>query len=106
MQKGLSANDRIILDRLLSRLIDRLSGALDFWTLVCLQPIGPSPRQFILEHSDKLHSLVVVAQMILAEAHLANDEPLVTLMNRLKTACHELQRIFLVLERYRDISLQ
>jgi hypothetical protein len=104
MEKGLSGNDRIIVDRLLSRLVDRLGGALDFWTLVCLQPIVPDPRRFLLENSDKLQSLVVVAQMILAEAHLANEAPIAGLIERLTGACQELRRVFLVLEQFRGLS--
>jgi hypothetical protein len=53
--------DRIVLERLLTAFGSRLDGAVDFWTLVAIGHCVPDSRGFLLEHADRLRSLLIAA---------------------------------------------
>jgi hypothetical protein len=105
MSMGLSAEDRILLDRLLSKLAGALDGAVDLWTTVCIGSIPPDPRAFILRNSEVLHSHTVVVRTFLAEARLADQEPQHGLLSTMEIACTQLRNAFLVLADFRTVPL-
>lgn len=106
MKNHLAPDDRLILDRLLSKLGSWMDGAVDFWPLVCIESLVPDRRQFLQYNGDSMRALVIVIRMLLAEAHRANDEPVATLLDRLTDLCQKVQGAFVVLEQFRTVPLQ
>jgi hypothetical protein len=101
----LTRNDQIVLDRLLSEILGRLDGAVDFWTIVILSNAPPNPRDFVLHYSEILRSLVVVTRAILGKTHDADPVLERGLLDRMTSNCQKLQDAFLVLEQFRTIPL-
>jgi hypothetical protein len=104
--KALTANDQLILDRLLSNLAGRLGGAIEIWTPVCLENLVPDRHDFLAENCDIMRSLAVVIRALLAEAGLANHEPVRSHLERMSVACQKLQTAFFVLEQFRQVPLE
>ncbi len=106
MIKDLSPDDRILFNRLLSKLGGWMDGAVDFWPLVCMENLVPDRHQFLLQNCEKIRSLVCVLGMFLAEAHLAYEKPVAALLDRLTNQCDKLQSAFFVLESFRLAPLE
>src|SRR5262249_10930866 len=104
LKQSLSADDKIILDRLLSKWAGSLNGALDFWTLVCLGKLGMDPRAFVLKQGEIMRSLLVVTKTILDEANF--KEPVRRLLDTLFSGSEKWQNAFLVLAAYQTVSLE
>jgi hypothetical protein len=104
LKQALTDNDRIILDRLLSKLTGSVHGAVDSWTLVCLGEFHMNRRDFILKQTDIMKALVTVTRTVLAEANLGYKEPISGQLNNLSAACQKLEDAFLVLAECRSIS--
>lgn len=106
MNRELSADDRLVLERLLTRLAGRLDGAVDFWTLVCLGRLGPDPRGFLLHHGEAVTSLVVVTEDFLGGTAQGSSEAVRNLLGRLAANARKLQDAFLTLEQFRGLPLE
>jgi len=105
MEQDLTQNDRIVLDRLLSELLVRLDGALDFWTIVILSNAPQNPRDFVLHYSEIMRSFVVVTRAILGKRHQADPILERDSLDRMARNCQKLQDAFLVLEQFRTLRL-
>jgi hypothetical protein len=105
LKQSLSADDKIILDRLLSKLAGYLNGGLDVWTLVCLGDFSPDRRAFIRDKCEVMRSLVVVTKAILAEAQQTGKEPMRILLDKLAVFCQKQEQAFLVLAECRTVPL-
>jgi hypothetical protein len=106
MNRELSAEDRIVLERLLARFVDRLHGAVDFWPLVCLGRLGSDPRGFLLHHSEVVKALVVVIKDLLAGMAQGNLEMVWNLLSRMAGDTRKLQESILVLEQFQSLPLE
>src|SRR6516165_1241742 len=73
MENNVSPEQRLVLDRLLTKIAGSLDGALDLWTLVCLGEFPIDCRRFMAEKTETLRAFIVVAQAFLAEAGLADN---------------------------------
>lgn len=91
MNRELSADERIVVERLLTRLASRLDGAIDFWTLVCLGRAGPDPRGFLLHHGETVKSLIVVTEDLLAGTAQGSAESVRDLLGRLSANARRFQ---------------
>jgi hypothetical protein len=60
----LAADERIVLDRMLSESARRLDGAVDFWTIVCLSPNVPQRQEFLRKNLDELRALLLVTKIL------------------------------------------
>jgi len=100
----LTPEDKIILDRLLSKLAGSLDGALDFWTLVCINDFCADRRAFILRQSEIQHALVVVLDAVLAEFGFSRKKGISDLLEQLAKGYQQLQNTFLTLAESRTIS--
>src|SRR5438128_501855 len=99
----MSPDDRITLDRLLSKLAGCLDGAIDFWTLVCLGTFTPDRRGFLQDHWETMHGLVLVTRALLQEAGLGNGEPVCSCLEAMAVNSQKLHDAFLTLEQFRTI---
>lgn len=106
MKTELSPDNRLVLDRLLSKLAGSFDGALDFWTVVCVGSFTGDRRGFLMEKAELLHALLLVSRSFLAEMHLAGQEPVHQILNTVASSCHRLRDGYLTLERFRSISLE
>jgi hypothetical protein len=104
MENNASPEQRLILDRLLTKIAGSLDGALDLWTLVCLGEFPIDCRRFMAEKTETLRAFIVVAQAFLAEAGLADNAAIHRNIEDMKAACEKLTAAFLALERFRTMS--
>jgi hypothetical protein len=96
--------DRVALQRLLGDFADRLNGAIDFWTVVCLGTMPIDRRNFLLEKSKKLRAaLEEIASVVVINLQ---QQDLGIVLDSMKNQCHELENAFLVLERFRTVNLE
>lgn len=103
MAQLLAPEDQQLVVRLLVKLHRRLHGAVDTWSLLCLQPVSPQAdaRAFVAQHGDVLRSLAVVIRSVLAEA--GHDE---SGAEELLAACQRLQGAFAVFTGGSSVSSQ
>jgi hypothetical protein len=107
MPQGVSPPDRVVVERLLSELARRADGAIDFWTTVCLAPDGvlPAPREFVAANGEILRSFAVSLRAVLAEAGLAEEEPVRGLLAATAAACRRIEEATLLLAQFRSARL-
>jgi hypothetical protein len=103
-KQELTSEDKIILDRLLSKLTGSLDGALDFWTLVCIADMVPDRREFILRQSEIQHALIVVIRALLAELGFSRKDRISDQLEQMAEGYQQLQNTFLILAESRTIS--
>jgi hypothetical protein len=106
MPRTIADADRIILDRLLSSIAERLDGAVEMWSLVCLGPLVTDRRGFLLHYGEILRAHALVAQALLPQAGLSGDEAIRRQFDTLVEGCRQLQDAFLVLEQFRVLPLE
>ena len=108
MKRTLSTADQLVLDRLLSELVDRVNAAVDFWPSACLGFDGLvfDPHRFLLEQGEILRAFVVVLRAILAKAGLGDEDQVRGRLQTLATARTRLQESFTVLEKFREVPLE
>lgn len=106
MRRDLSPNDQIVVERLLSQVVGRVGGALDTWTLVCLNHLVPSRHDFLTHHTEVLRALVTVVRAELAAFGRADGEPERRLLAELANACTDLGEAFSILERHEGVPAQ
>src|SRR6185437_235148 len=106
MNRELSAEDRMVLERSLTRLAGRLDGAVDFWPLVCLGRIGSDPRGFLCHHGEAIKSLVVVTEDLLAGTTEGGSEAVGDLLAHIVADVRKLQDGFLALEQFHSLPLE
>jgi hypothetical protein len=106
MDRELSAEDRLVVERLLARLDNRVHGAVDFWPLVCLGRVGSDPRGFVLHHSEVTKALVVVIQDLLSGSDRGILGAERNLFERMRTDTRKLQESILVLEQFQSLPLE
>jgi hypothetical protein len=93
-------DSRLFLNQLLTDLARRLHGAIDFWTLVCVNPVAMDARAFIGEQSKILKAL---AADICAE--LARTQALPAARGaseRIRRDCEAFEANFLLLADFRQ----
>ena len=107
MPQVVSPQDRVVVERLLGELASRADGAIDFWTTVCLSPDGllPAPADFVAANAEVLRSLAVSVRAILAEAGLADEEPVRGPLATMAAACRQIEEAVLTLARFRSVPL-
>src|SRR5438270_13324291 len=107
MPQVIPSQDRAVVERLLGELVSRADGAIDFWTTVCLSPEGllPAPGDFVAAESEVLRSLAVSLRAILAEAGLAEANPVRGLLATMAVACRQIEAAALTLARFRTVPL-
>jgi len=107
MPRDLTADDRIVLERLQNELACRADGALDTWSLICLGSDGlVIDRQgFLIQQIEIMRSHVVVLRAMLARFGMADTKPTHALLDAIAEACQQLGAAFLVLEQYRSVPL-
>lgn len=96
-----SADDRIILDRLLTSIAIRLHGAIDFWTMVCLGEIQ-NPLEFVRHYGDKLRAYIVVTRDLIPNGNEVIDR----LLEELSTDCQDFLSAFAILAQFRHHSAE
>jgi methyl-accepting chemotaxis protein len=104
MENNVSPEQRLVLDRLLTKIAGSLDGAVDFWTLVCLGEFPIDRRRFLAEKTETLRAFILVAQAFLAEAGLADAAAIHRRLEGMKSACEKLAAAFFVLEQFRAKS--
>src|SRR5438128_2223357 len=95
----LSPDDRVILDRMLTQLASRLDGAIDFWTLVCLDSSFPQRQEFLAHHGEVLQSLVVAVRELFQGKDWANTQPAANLFEAMCRASEKVANAFSILEQ-------
>lgn len=99
----LTPEDRQTVVRLLGKLYGRLNGALDAWTVLCLDQASMrlNPQEFVARHADALRSLAVVIRSVLAEGSCNQS-----LADELVADSERLQGVFAVLAGHRNATRQ
>jgi hypothetical protein len=105
MTKDFSSEDRVVLDWLLTEIATRLDGAIDFWTLVCLDKFPFDRRGFLRKHGEILRSFLVVTEATLAKGQRADRESVRRCLGTMSAACEKLEQAFTVLEQFRTVPL-
>jgi len=96
--------DRQVLQRLLADFANRLNGAIDFWTIVCLGTMPIDRRSFLLDKSQQLCSVCAeIGDVAGASFGKQFIDPSV---QRMQADCRRLQNAYLVLEQFRTANLQ
>ena len=95
--------DRIVIDRLLSELGRRLDGAVDFWTVICLEGAVPERDAFLQKNCDILRSLVEVSRIVIGARNGRNGTG--EMLDRIALDCQRLRSIFSVLSKFQQESL-
>src|SRR5262245_64282414 len=88
---------RAFLGQLLTDLARRTDGALDFWTIVCINPDLADSRAFLEQQSELLHALVVVLQ-----SRVSADKAAAPLLTALRENCEQWESAFRLLADFRD----
>jgi hypothetical protein len=101
----LSPDDRVILDRILTQLAGRLDGAIDFWTLVCLEGDLSQREEFLAHHREIMHSLVVVVRELFKGTPWAESQAVANWFEAMSNACHKVLKAFITLEQFRRVPL-
>jgi len=96
------------LDRLLTALANRLGGAVDFWTAVCLlPPDAPLDRRaFVVKNLEELRRLLDEVRSALRDAGHAEEEPVRRLLRGMTEGLARLLQAFLVLVQFRTVTLE
>lgn len=90
----------LFLNQLLTDLARRLHGAIDCWTIVCIEPMGLDVRAFITEHSQVLKALVIVIDAELAPIQASPTA--YQAIERIREDCDALESDFLFLADHRQ----
>ena len=83
----------------LTAVLKRLDGAVDFWTLVCLEEVVPDRHAFIQTQIDHLRGDLDELTRQLAATAVARDQ-----VEWWATVCNTLELVFAILMRFRDCS--
>jgi len=93
--------DQVVLDGLLTELLKRLDGAVDFWTMVCLAPIE-NRHEWLQKQLELFRSLIVVTRSLWARQKPSAEAG--PLLQNLDAACQKLNHSFLTLEQFQKES--
>lgn len=105
MTMTLSPAQRADLERSLSEVARRIDGAIDFWPLVCLGSFPTDRRGFLSKHQAAVGAAVAGARAVLAEAAVAEVEPVRGLLDSLAERCQRFGSAFFALEQFRTLPL-
>src|SRR5450432_1202107 len=99
-----ASKNQIVLERLVADFTSQLNGALEMWTIVCLESMPVHAPAFLSEKMDKLRSVLVVLENV-ANTSLLKSE-LHNLFNEMKSAFRCFCDAFLTLERFRVAEVE
>jgi hypothetical protein len=106
MNQNQSDQKRPGLDELLSALLGRFYGAIDFWTIVCLDQLPPDPRGFIVKQCDELDAIMREIRQRCGADSTASREQLFQSLDELQADVKSLRDVFLVLACHGSESLE
>jgi|GEM_PF-5515064 len=106
MSQNKSDQSRPGLNELLSTLLGRFYGAIDFWTIVCIDQLPPDPRGFIVKQCDELDAIMrEIRQRFVADS-MPSGEQVFQLLDELEADVRSLRGLFLVLACHGSESLE
>ncbi len=88
------SQDTVVIERLLTELLNRMDGLLDTGTLAVLAGILPNPRAFLDDRVAVLHSLAVVLHALLPASV---DQTRVSALDQLLSACEQFRPVLTAL---------
>jgi hypothetical protein len=97
-----SADERIVLDRLLSEAARRLDGAVDFWTVVCLNSDLVYRQEFVRKNLEELRAFLTVTRALVP----ARWEEAGPLLKEMSTSCATLGNAFEVLGQFQTAGIE